>query len=106
MELRSLQINETDDIIICVIFSGASHFVSFTCEPSKLLPMLIKKFTQKGGVLVQRKIGHFTELHHFDVIVNCTGLEARKLAKDANVHPIRGQVSRVLTTYINNIQNK
>lgn len=81
--------------LVYEIFSGASHFVSFTCEPSKLLPMLVKRFTKKGGVLVQRKIGNFAQLNHFDVIVNCTGLGARKLAKDKNVHPIRGQISRV-----------
>ena len=34
----------------------------------------------------------------FDVIVNCTGIGARVLTGDNDVIPIRGQVSRVITS--------
>ena len=34
----------------------------------------------------------------FDVIVNCTGIGARELTSDNDVTPIRGQVSRVITS--------
>ncbi len=42
----------------------------------------------------------FEELSEFDVIVNCTGLGSLDLAKDRNMHPIRGQVMRVKAPWI------
>ena len=37
-----------------------------------------------------------TTAHRPDFIVNCSGLGAKVLAHDSKVHPIRGQILRVI----------
>lgn len=73
--------------------------MSFTCDVTKLLPYLLHRFKNAGGVVRQGKIDRLSgggELQKFDVVVNCTGLGARDLiAEEADLHPIRGQVNRV-----------
>ncbi|KRT86359.1 FAD dependent oxidoreductase, partial [Oryctes borbonicus] len=71
------------------------HFVTVTCEPSKFLPYLEKKFTSRGGRIIKKKIEDFSELKHHDLIINCTGLYSRYLNSDNTVKPIRGQIIRV-----------
>lgn len=69
--------------------------MSFTCEPSKLLPYLFKRFEKSGGKFEQKKINCFHELENdFDVIINCTGLNAKYLTNDKKIMPVRGQVAR------------
>ena len=49
-------------------------------------------------MLFEKKIiNDFGELSAFDIIVNCTGLGARKLCHDESVTPIRGQVALLET---------
>lgn len=86
--------------LFCVIsktkYRSGHHFISFTCEPSKLLPYLFKRFERAGGKFEQRKIESFTELENdYDLIINCTGLNAKYLTNDKELQPIRGQVARV-----------
>ncbi|GJQ71197.1 hypothetical protein Trydic_g1094 [Trypoxylus dichotomus] len=71
------------------------HFVTVTCEPSKLLPYLERQFTDRGGEIIIKKIKDFSELKHYDLIINCTGLYSRYLNSDSAVKPIRGQIIRV-----------
>lgn len=74
----------------------AVQYITFTCEPSKLLPFLEERIKQNGGVIKRKFISDFEELiDDFDVIINCTGVKARHLAEDNKVQPIRGQVTRV-----------
>lgn len=72
-------------------------FLTYTCEPVKLLPWLMKRFLQIGGKLRNRKIHTFNELidDGYDLIINCSGLGAYKLVGDNAVKSIRGQVARV-----------
>lgn len=78
------------------LYRAGIHYVTFTCEPSKLLPFVEQKFLKNGGLIVQRKITNFKELvNDFDIIVNCTGLQAKELTKDELLKPIRGQIARV-----------
>lgn len=60
-----------------------------------MLPFLEEKIKTNGGIFKQKFISSFEELEDFDIIINCTGVKARKLAQDDRVHPIRGQVTRV-----------
>ncbi|KAI4466546.1 d-amino acid oxidase [Holotrichia oblita] len=76
------------------IISGY-HFVSVTCEPSKLLPYLEKKFVNRGGKIIIKKIESFSQLNEYDLIINCTGLYSKYLNSDDKVRPIRGQIARV-----------
>lgn len=66
----------------------------------------MKTFKSQSGKIVRRKINTLDELKRekYNVIVNCSGLGARELAKDPQVTPVRGQVSRVIkyTTYFLN----
>jgi D-amino-acid oxidase len=56
------------------------------------LPYLVRRLEAAGGKLIRRTL---TELPVSGVVVNCSGLDARELAADPSVHPIRGQVVRV-----------
>ncbi|XP_015603655.1 D-aspartate oxidase [Cephus cinctus] len=78
-------------------YSGGWHFLTYTVEPTLLLPWLLKEFKTRGGIVIKRKIKSFEEfkMEGYDIIINCSGLGARILAQDTEVHPIRGQVCRV-----------
>jgi D-amino-acid oxidase len=78
--------------------SGA-QFVSFCCEPAKFIPFLTKRFLSLGGKLESKKVNSFDEFPDADLIINCTGLGGRDLGDD-KLHPIRGQVSRVLAPWM------
>ncbi|KAJ4445385.1 hypothetical protein ANN_07190 [Periplaneta americana] len=82
--------------------TGGIHFISFTLEPARFLPYLTKKFKQRGGKIVKRKIDSLQDLFNqqFDVIVNCSGLQARNLVGDNLVRPVRGQVLRVKAPWL------
>ncbi|CAL8135315.1 unnamed protein product [Orchesella dallaii] len=72
-------------------------FVSFTCEAAKLLPYFLDIFKRSGGNVVIRRVDNITELQHeFDIVVNCTGVQANRIVPDPLVQPKRGQVMRVL----------
>lgn len=65
------------------------------------LPWAAKKFINAGGEIINRKINNFSDLHgSFDIIVNCTGLEAKALCNDRKLVPIRGQVLKVHAPWI------
>ena len=68
------------------------EFATFTAEPVKFMPYMMKQFTDLGGVIVNRKIDSLKELSDFDVIVNCSGSGARQLVGDRELQPLRGQV--------------
>ncbi|KAF2897980.1 hypothetical protein ILUMI_08196 [Ignelater luminosus] len=76
-------------------FKTGIHFITISAEPLKLLPFLQKRFIQNGGAIKMKKIINFNELSNYDVIVNCTGLYSKILAKDDQVVPARGQLVRV-----------
>lgn len=76
-------------------FTGGYSYVSFSWEGSKLLSFLQKKFLESGGKIEIKKISTLDVLSDFDVVVNCTGMNARELINDPLVRPIRGQVTRV-----------
>uniref|UniRef100_A0A336MZ36 CSON010064 protein n=1 Tax=Culicoides sonorensis TaxID=179676 RepID=A0A336MZ36_CULSO len=78
-------------------YSGGAQFVTFTAEPTQLLPYLYKRFEQAGGRFIRRKVFKLDELtkENYDLIINCTGLGSKYLVNDSNVKPIRGQVARV-----------
>jgi D-amino-acid oxidase len=75
-------------------YLSGCHFVTFCCEPIKLIPYLSKRFVSAGGRFETRKVRDFDELKGADLIVNCTGLGGKELGDD-KLHPIRGQITRV-----------
>ncbi|XP_013117843.2 D-aspartate oxidase [Stomoxys calcitrans] len=84
-------------------FKSGLHFVTYTSEPRKLLPYLMKRFEKRGGHIVKQKIESLTEFcenTNYEVIVNCTGLGSFKLLGDEKMYPVRGQVSRVRAPWL------
>lgn len=75
--------------------------MSFTVDVHKLLPYLLRRFENAGGLVEQSRerltvSGLSEKSREYDVVVNCTGLGARDLVPgEVDVHPIRGQVNRV-----------
>ncbi|XP_013787094.1 D-amino-acid oxidase-like isoform X2 [Limulus polyphemus] len=77
---------------------------SIYVECSKLLPQLMKSFQAKGGKIVQRKINKLSELAgEYDIVINCTGVEAARVVPDPDIRPIRGQVFRVKAPWVKHI---
>jgi D-amino-acid oxidase len=61
------------------------------------LPWLAGLVERLGGTMRRHRVGSLDELcgPHVDVLVNCSGLAARRLAHDDAVVPVRGQIVRV-----------
>ncbi|CRK92949.1 CLUMA_CG006587, isoform A [Clunio marinus] len=78
-----------------------SFFTTLVTECGLYLPWATKNFLDRGGQIFNRKINDFADLHGtYDIIVNCTGLEAKNLCNDRKVVPIRGQVLKVHAPWI------
>ncbi|CAJ0594668.1 unnamed protein product [Cylicocyclus nassatus] len=76
----------------------AIHFSSFAAEGNRYVPFLKEQLVKSGVIFKQRKIASVVELadEGFNVVVNCAGLNAGKLAgDDSTVYPIRGVVFQV-----------
>ncbi|TSO25156.1 D-aspartate oxidase [Bagarius yarrelli] len=66
------------------------------CESIRYLSWLEKRLTKAGGQMKQDKVTDFQQLaQSYDVLVNCSGLGARYLVGDEQVHPVRGQIIKV-----------
>jgi len=68
--------------------------------PVVAMPVYLKWLESRvdalGGVIEARGVGSLEALLlEASLVVNCTGLAARELVKDDDLHPIRGQVVRV-----------
>ncbi|MEO5892738.1 MAG: FAD-dependent oxidoreductase [Ferruginibacter sp.] len=63
-------------------------------ETQIFLPWLQEDLVKKGVTIIEQEIYELEELtSHYDVVINCSALGARKLCKDENVIPVRGQVA-------------
>ncbi|XP_066294541.1 D-amino-acid oxidase-like [Branchiostoma lanceolatum] len=86
------------------MFPGYKHgwfYTAFICQPRDFLPWAHARLTEKGAGFVQRRVQSLEELApHYDVIVNCTGLESKYLVQDNALFPARGQVMRVKAPWI------
>ena len=71
-------------------------FISSVIEMPMYLEWLSNKYVSLGGNLVHKTISDFVELpKDFEIVINCTGLDAGKLVEDEEVYPIRGQILRI-----------
>ena len=70
-------------------------FVAPIIEMPVYLEYLLRRFTGAGGRIEQRALSSIEEAGECRVIVNCTGLGARRLVGDPSMVPIRGQIVRV-----------
>ena len=90
-------------------FPGFRHgftFTSLVLECNKYLPWLTKRFCDRGGGVIQRRVNTIGELAEtYDIAVNCTGLGASDLVNDLEVTPARGQMVRVQAPWIKHCIN-
>ena len=78
-----------------------SFFKTLVTDCGLYLPWAARKFHEAGGKIINKKVNSFSELQgSFDVIVNCSGLEAKTLCNDRKLVPIRGQVLKVNAPWI------
>lgn len=64
-------------------------------EPPLYLPHLFQRFIANDGVFEEREITSLNELSNLDTfVINCTGLGAKELCNDNELHPMRGQILR------------
>ncbi|XP_055628020.1 D-aspartate oxidase [Toxorhynchites rutilus septentrionalis] len=78
-----------------------SFFTTLLTECRLFQPWATKKFLLSGGRIITDKISSFQELNgQYDVVVNCTGLGAKKLCQDYKLVPIRGQVIKVKASWV------
>lgn len=64
-------------------------------EPPLYLPYLFETFLENGGTFEQSQISNLNEMTALDTfVINCTGLGAREICKDEDLHPMRGQILR------------
>ncbi|MDT0556145.1 FAD-dependent oxidoreductase [Patiriisocius hiemis] len=64
-------------------------------EPQLYLPYLFQRFTENNGTFLQQEISDLEEASKLDkLVVNCTGLGAKKLCNDDDLQPMRGQILR------------
>lgn len=61
---------------------------------------LFFRFLSNGGNITEYTINNFADLpEKYDIVVNCTGLQAKILCNDNKLVPIRGQVIKVNITF-------
>ncbi|XP_074643806.1 D-amino-acid oxidase-like [Tubulanus polymorphus] len=76
-------------------------FTSLIAQGSKLIPWLTERFLALGGKSTVRTIKNLNELaFEYDIVINCSGLEARHLTRDDKLFPIRGHVLRVKAPWL------
>ncbi|WP_258101481.1 FAD-dependent oxidoreductase [Marinoscillum pacificum] len=64
-------------------------------EPHKYLPYLFHRFIENGGSFEEKAIENLQELAQLnELVINCTGLGAKALCQDDDLHPMRGQILR------------
>ncbi|MFN0729317.1 FAD-dependent oxidoreductase [Polaribacter gochangensis] len=64
-------------------------------EPLLYLPYLFNRFSENGGIFKEQKIVSLQEASAVNsLVINCTGLGAKKLCNDDDLQPMRGQILR------------
>jgi hypothetical protein len=61
-------------------------FDSLLINPDLTLEYLVNRFKDLGGVIIQKEVQNLNEcLEKFQLVINCSGLGARKLCNDEQV---------------------
>ncbi len=71
-------------------------FDALVIDTNRYLEYLRRRFLAQGGQISQRAVTRLDEAFAAsNVVVNCTGLGARELVGDRDIHPSRGKVVRI-----------
>ena len=78
--------------------SYVSRFTTMLIEPAVFLPAITRDFLLRGGRIHVREFREPRDLFQLEetVVVNCAGLGARALFRDAELTPIKGQLAILL----------
>ena len=77
-------------------YCGGFAWTTAIIETPIYVPWLMSQYERLGGVIERRGLHHLSEaLAEADVVISCTGLGARELARDPSVYPSRGQLVRI-----------
>src|SRR6266540_5281205 len=74
-------------------FADGWSFTTPVVETPRYLPYLAKRLENAGATITRAALHALP--NNADVVVNCTGLGARRMAGDDSLTPVRGQVVRV-----------
>lgn len=73
-----------------------SFFTTVVTECALYLPWATQKFLNAGGQIYNKKIDSFGDLYgSYDIVINCTGMNAKQLCNDRKLAPVRGQILKV-----------
>jgi D-amino-acid oxidase len=74
-------------------FADGWSFTTPVVETPRYLPYLAKRLENAGATITRAALHALP--NNADVVVNCTGLGARRMAGDDSLTPVRGQIVRV-----------
>lgn len=78
-----------------------AYYSTVLIECNLHLPYIEQMFLSRGGKILKDKIENFTSLaHKYDIVFNCTGLNAKYLCNDHDLVPIRGQVIKIRAPWL------
>lgn len=82
-------------------YKEGAFYTTIIADQTPYLSWLFRRFRGKGGKVVSLKVNSLMEVTGaYDVVVNCTGLGARELAGDTDIHPVKGQVIKVQAPWV------
>lgn len=82
-------------------FKAGVSYTTIVIDCKNYLPWMKKRFEDQGGRVHTRTLKSLKEAASWcDILVNCAGFEAGKLASDPKVIPIRGQTIKVQAPWI------
>ncbi|XP_026727635.1 D-amino-acid oxidase [Trichoplusia ni] len=100
-ELNSKQLEYFSNLYSARYTAGQT-FISFISSPPKMLAYLQERFVKGNGQLLRAKVTSLEDplLQEYDVVVNCTGIQARFIVPDEKVRPYRGQIVKVKAPWV------
>ncbi|XP_055636675.1 D-aspartate oxidase-like [Toxorhynchites rutilus septentrionalis] len=83
-------------------YCSGYEFVTFTCEPTKLLQFYTKILESRGVKIRKQRIECFQalEVSPDSIVINCLGLGSGEIMTDAQLKPTRGQIRRIKANWI------
>ncbi len=78
-------------------YPWARRIDTLLIEPPRYLPALLEEVRAAGAAVIQRELHDLAEVAQLPepVVVNCTGLGARRLFGDEELTPMRGQLALI-----------
>ena len=79
-------------------------FATFVVDQKYYMQYLTNKLKDSKVKFLQRRVEDVKDLTaQYDIVINCTGLGAKQTNSDDGMYPIRGQVLRVRSPWMNNV---